>query len=163
VDAPGTVNDAAARDTFLRDGLRAALGALHDGTPPRWGRMTARQMVEHLHWSMELSTGRATADCPVPEEKRETYRRFLYHDRPSPPDFMNPVLVEGLPPLRFASLDEARAALLAEVERFLAQPPDAPGRMHPLFGLIGVEEWSRTHYKHVRHHLRQFGLLEEVP
>jgi hypothetical protein len=30
----------------------------------------------------------------------------------------------------------------------------------PVFGPIGYEEWHRTHYKHMHHHLLQFGLIE---
>ena len=30
----------------------------------------------------------------------------------------------------------------------------------PRFRVIGVEEWSRTHFKHGCHHLMQFGLIE---
>ena len=32
--------------------------------------------------------------------------------------------------------------------------------VHPTFGPLAAEEWSRSHFKHVYHHLLQFGLLE---
>jgi len=32
---------------------------------PGWGKMTAQQMVEHLAWAFELSTGQAHGECPV--------------------------------------------------------------------------------------------------
>jgi hypothetical protein len=33
-----------------------------------------------------------------------------------------------------------------------------------VFGPIGVEEWSRTHYKHGHYHLLQFDLIQgELP
>ena len=31
--------------------------------------------------------------------------------------------------------------------------------LHPVFGELNFEEWVLLHYKHVTHHLRQFGLL----
>ena len=31
---------------------------------------------------------------------------------------------------------------------------------HPVFGPLNFEEWVLLHYKHVTHHLRQFGLLK---
>jgi hypothetical protein len=78
---------------------------------------------------------------------------------------MNPLLKEGLPPLRFSSLGEAKKALMAEVDRFIIHSRDEPEavHVHPIFGAIGMEEWSRTHFKHAAHHLAQFGLLELEP
>jgi hypothetical protein len=87
-------------------------------------------------------------------------RRFLYSNRPTPPDFMNPVLTGGLPPLRYPGLDEARTALAGGIERFLAGAGSTDLHQHPVFGPIGYEEWHRGHYKHAHHHLLQFGLIE---
>jgi oxepin-CoA hydrolase / 3-oxo-5,6-dehydrosuberyl-CoA semialdehyde dehydrogenase len=153
------VNDAELRETFFRRLLFDALAPLHDGSQPGWGKMTVQQMVEHLTWAFELSTGQAQADCPVPEAQRERLKAFLYDNRPTPREFMNPVLAAGLPPLRHVGLAEARAALQVEVERFLQQASANPAvmHMHPVFGPIGIEEWARAHFKHSYHHLLQFG------
>jgi oxepin-CoA hydrolase/3-oxo-5,6-dehydrosuberyl-CoA semialdehyde dehydrogenase len=155
------VNDVELRDAFLRHVLLDALAPLSDTCKPRWGRMTSQQMVEHLTWAFELSTGQAHTDCPVPDAERERMKAFLHHNRPTPHEFMNPALVAGLPPLRHAGLAEARTALRVAVDRFLAQPDVTPGvvHTHPLFGPIGVEEWARAHFKHGYHHLLQFGLV----
>jgi oxepin-CoA hydrolase/3-oxo-5,6-dehydrosuberyl-CoA semialdehyde dehydrogenase len=156
------VNDEQLREAFLRALLMDALAPLSDGSEGRWGRMTAQQMVEHLGWSLELSTGRAQVDCPTPAEELEWMKRFLYRNRPSPPEFMNPALVDGLPPLRHRDLERAKAALAVELARFLEHAHAEPDAVHthPVFGPIGMEEWSRTHFKHGYHHLLQFGLVE---
>lgn len=157
------VNDSGLRDKFLRYLLLNALAPLSEDEMPRWGRMTPQQMVEHLVWAFELSTGQEHSDCPFSVPERERAMAFLYDDRPSPREFMNPALVAGIPPLRYASLVDAKIALGVEVRRFLQQLTTTPDGMytHQVFGPIGVEEWSRTHFKHGYHHLLQFGLLEE--
>jgi oxepin-CoA hydrolase / 3-oxo-5,6-dehydrosuberyl-CoA semialdehyde dehydrogenase len=162
VSVPFDVNDAGLREAFVRQGFLGALALLTEGEPARWGRMSAQQMVEHLEWTFAISTGRVQVECPVPEAERARVRAFLRSNMPTPQGFQNPVLTEGLPPLLRASLADAKAALHAEVERFVAQAAgDASAmRVHPLFGSIGVEDWWRTHYKHCHHHLQQFGLLE---
>jgi oxepin-CoA hydrolase/3-oxo-5,6-dehydrosuberyl-CoA semialdehyde dehydrogenase len=159
------VNDPELRYKVLRDRLADALSPLGPGEAARWGKMTAQQMVEHLAWTFEVSTGRARVECPVPEADRARMKRFLYSNRPSPPGFMNPALVDGLPPLRHPGLAEAREALRAELARFLEDSAAAPERLHthPVFGPINGEEWSRTHFKHAVHHLLQFGLVEIEP
>jgi oxepin-CoA hydrolase/3-oxo-5,6-dehydrosuberyl-CoA semialdehyde dehydrogenase len=158
---PFDVNDSRIRETLLRRTVVDALSKLREDTTPRWGKMTAQQMVEHLLWACELSTGRAQTDCPIPEAQREKIKAFLHDDRPTPREFANPVLAAGLPPLRYGSLLEAAAALAAETDRFFAQADTTPQvrHMHPVFGPIGIEEWARAHFKHVYHHLLQFGLI----
>jgi len=155
------VNDEDLRREFLREVLPRAIAILESHTPSRWGGMTAQQMVEHLTWAFDLSTGTRHVECPYTEDKRARLKAFLYDNRPSPQDFMNPALVGGLPPLQHPALPEARAALLASVRRFLDPPEEGSGvrHMHPIFGPLDRDEWSRTHFKHGVHHLSQFGLV----
>lgn len=159
---PFDVNDPKLRDAFFRDHLWDAIAILRDDAAPRWGRMTAREMVEHLSWVFEVSTGQASVECPVPEARRERYKAFLYDNTPMMHEFRNPALTAGLPPLRHTGLPEAKAALRHEVERFLDQCRDAPQAtyVHPVFGPIGMEEWGRSHFKHAYHHLLQFDLVD---
>ena len=95
IKRPFNVNDAALRETFLRTDVGMALADLREDTPAQWGRMTAAQMVEHLLWAMELSTGHGHVACEVPPEELARMKRFLYSNRPTPQEFMNPVLVSG--------------------------------------------------------------------
>ena len=159
---PFDVNDPLLRDRFFHGLLFQALAGLRADARPIWGEMSAQQMVEHLLWAVELSTGRAQVVCPLVEERREQLKAFLYDNRPTPRKFQNPVLATGLPPLRYASLPEATTALCLETERFLRQSGAASGAMHvhPVFGPIGAEEWDRSHFKHAYHHLLQFGLVD---
>jgi oxepin-CoA hydrolase/3-oxo-5,6-dehydrosuberyl-CoA semialdehyde dehydrogenase len=160
---PFDVNNGEVRSAFFRHLLCDALAALRDGSQPRWGRMTAQQMVEHLAWTFEVSTGKAYVECSVPEARRGRMKAFLYDDRPMLREFMNPALVAGLPPLRTAGLAEARTALRVEVDRFLELCRATPDALHthPVFGPIGTEEWARSHFKHGYHHLLQFDLVED--
>ena len=57
------VNDAEGRNEFIGGSLCDALGSLATESQPRWGAFTAAQMVEHLLWGFELSTGRRVADA----------------------------------------------------------------------------------------------------
>jgi oxepin-CoA hydrolase/3-oxo-5,6-dehydrosuberyl-CoA semialdehyde dehydrogenase len=159
---PFAVNDPALRARFFRPLLGEALAPLEGGARPRWGAMTAQQMVEHLQWGFEVSTGRVVLECPVPEAKRARMKPFLFNDTPMVHDFRNPALAAGLPSLRHPGLDSARAALADDIGRFLDYERSSPAAVHthPVFGPITVEEWSRAHFKHAYHHLLQFGLIE---
>ena len=159
------VNDATNRDLFLEAILPQALAGLTSDRRALWGQMTAQQMVEHLLWTFDISVGDAVSPCPVPEEKRRTLRVFLFDNRPTPRGFESPVLKAGLPPLRFGSIEEAIMELRRQVAAFLSQDAAARSveRIHPLFGPLDGEGWSRNHFKHGVHHLQQFDLIEVEP
>ena len=155
------VNDPELRESFLRHEVRRAVDRLGEASVASWGRMGAQQMVEHLIWAFELSTGQAHTECLVPVAELPRMKTFLYSNRPAPMDFMNPALVGGLPPLRYARLTEAKGALQRALERFLDGPRSSEQLYtHPVFGPIGYDEWHRTHCKHTYHHLLQFSLIE---
>lgn len=152
------------RERYLRDVIAECLGVLEAGVPARWGGMTAQQMIEHLLWSFETSTGKVTLTCPFPPEKVELLRPFLYDDRPARPGFRNPLLEGGLPPLRFDAFEASKAALAGEVHVFLEAWRATPRieRTHPVFGALTLDEWSRAHVKHCVHHFEQFGVVPEA-
>ena len=57
--------------------------------------------------------------------------------------------------------DHAKAALLSNLDRFLK---DKPGKervttAHFYYGWFNYHEWLIFHYRHFRHHFKQFGLL----
>ena len=158
------VNDALGRSTFIGRTLGDALASLSTESRPLWGGFTAAQMVEHLLWGFELSTGRRIAEAATSEEWQRKARAFLHDDRLMPRGFESPPLKDGVPPLLFSSIPEALSALTAETARFLEAAASEPAsrRVHPVFGACSVEEWSRIHFKHGVHHLMQFGLIELV-
>lgn len=49
-------------------------------------------------------------------------------------------------------------AFLGVMMRFVDQLGDVARRPHFLFGYLTPEEWARWGYRHIDHHLRQFGV-----
>jgi oxepin-CoA hydrolase/3-oxo-5,6-dehydrosuberyl-CoA semialdehyde dehydrogenase len=160
---PFDVNDADLRRRFLGGVLAEALAPLEADARPRWGAMTAQEMVEHLQWGFEVSTGRAAVECTVSDAKRARFKPFLLDGTPMVHGFRNPALAAGLPALRHGGLSQARAALEVEARRFLEHERSTPEAVHthPVFGPLTALEWGRAHFKHAYHHLLQFGLIEE--
>ncbi|HKQ98325.1 MAG TPA: hypothetical protein VJV75_10650 [Candidatus Polarisedimenticolia bacterium] len=155
------VNDAPARRRFLDDIAPRLLTALRAETRPEWGDMSARQMVEHLAWVFDLSSGAAQVACNVWRVKQVLLKAFLYVNIHAPRHIRNPALEGGLPALRWPGLAEAIAEWNRARRRFSEQDEIARSTpfMHPVLGPLVHEEWSRFHFKHVYHHMRQFGLL----
>ena len=57
-----------------------------------------------------------------------------------------------------AAVETECERLLLLVDRLGAGGPDALTKEpHPFFGRLSVEEWDALQWKHLGHHLRQFG------
>ena len=64
-------------------------------------------------------------------------------------------------PVQFASFTDAVNDLEKEIKDFLNLFINDANltTQHPVFGDLNFEDWVLLHYKHVAHHLKQFGLL----
>jgi oxepin-CoA hydrolase/3-oxo-5,6-dehydrosuberyl-CoA semialdehyde dehydrogenase len=160
---PFDVNDDDLRESFLRRVMFDALTDLTEDTLSLWGTMTPQQMIEHLRWAFQCSTGIIELPCYTPGNLLERAKRFLYDNRQTPHQFKNPAIGENMPPLHFSTLADAKAGLQKEIIRFFdhfREVPDAI-HVHPIFGPLEAQEWQRSHFKHCYHHLCQFGIIDE--
>jgi len=138
--------------------------SLQAGTAAKWGKMNAQQVIEHVGTVYIISTGKIKAELTTPVEHLPKYVEFLYSDKQFRENTKAPenMLGEEPPPLRFATIEEAKQKLegaIASFENYFNPNPETR-TMHPVFGELNYAEWVLMHYKHVTHHLRQFGLLE---
>lgn len=162
-EIPFDVNDYKLRETFFDQFLIDRITCLKEDTLPLWGKMVAQNMIEHLVWAFEISTGILEVPCRTPEKLLERVKSFLYSNNPTPREFRHPLLGENPPPFRFQNFSGAKDALQKENARFVIyfrEQPDAV-HVHPIFGPLGAEEWQRSHFKHCYHHLQQFGLINQ--
>ncbi len=149
--------------SFLRFGLFDSLVALDAGSTPTWGLMSAQQMVEHLADFFDVSYEKIIFPLSVPEEHLPNYREFLYSEKEFRENTKAPSNVLGETPIpeRLDSLAEATTNLQQSVGLFIKYFEENPGKttMHPAFGLLSFEEWVLLHFKHVKHHLKQFQVF----
>jgi hypothetical protein len=150
--------------TIAHDRDRAALierlGRLRAGSPRRWGRMSAPQMICHLTDSMRMATGAtAVSDASSPFGRTVMRVLALYVPLSWPAGIMTrPELdqtIGGTRPGDFATdLAECRS-MLAELAAQAGREDWPP---HPIFGPMSEATWFRWAYLHTDHHLRQFGV-----
>jgi Protein of unknown function (DUF1569) len=147
-------------DTATRQSVLKRIARLEPGTKPRWGRMSAHQMLCHLTDSFLAAIGEKQVS-PATGLVQRTLMKWgaLYSPIPWPKGLATRPEVEqgvgGTPPVDF-ELD--RAGLISVVERF-AEPGRAfSGHRHPVLGELRDSQWLRWGYLHTDHHLRQFGV-----
>ena len=119
-------------------------------------------MVEHLEFFLQMAAGKMDTEILTPESRIERMQESLYNYRPMPREFSHPLFRKGeVEDLRFASLDEAKEAMLKTYDEYIAfykENPDATA-INPVFGSLDDEMWELLNRKHINHHFEQFGLI----
>jgi hypothetical protein len=137
--------------------------SLSANSTAKWGVMNSREMIEHVATIFVVSTGKIKFDLTTPKEHLPKFLEFLYSEKQFRENTKAPaqVLGERPMPLRYANMEEALVKLEEAIAYFITFfKADAEKRtMHPVFGELNYAEWVLLHYKHVTHHLRQFGLM----
>ncbi len=151
-----------AAEYFLKNDYIPLIRRIPEYTPPEWGKMNLRQMVEHMSRDgFQVANGKHVFTDIVFPERVEKMQAFLRTDHPFRPNTVNILLPEEPLPPRHESLTGAINELEYEVLFFLMRFGAQPGLVvrNPIFGDLNYELWLRLSYKHAAHHLRQFGVL----
>ena len=132
------------------------LAGLRPDSPRRWGSLTPAQIVIHCLDTFDYTFG--VKDTEPPKGPMQSgLARWMVIDSPLPwPRGVRtaPQFFESEP----RAFDDDLAKLRACVERFSQGKSHATWGRSPMLGALTAEQWSRLQYRHLDHHLRQFGL-----
>jgi hypothetical protein len=133
------------------------IARLDPSAKPKWGRMTARQMVCHLNDSFRVGTGEKYASPATNPFTRTVIKWVALHTAvPWPKNMPTRPEVEqgrgGTPPSDWA---HDCAELCASIHAFADRHTFG---VHPIFGKMSQRDWHVWAYRHADHHLRQFGV-----
>ena len=122
----------------------------------KWGQMTVAQMLAHCSAWMEMAAG---LKCPPRSLIGRVFGRFakaaILGEEPLRRNMPSEKSLIMNDQHQFA---EERQRLLAWIDRFAAGGPGQCTRHpHSFFGHLTPAEWAILGYKHLDHHLRQFG------
>jgi hypothetical protein len=127
-------------------------------SPPLWGTMSVAQALAHCSAGVEMATGNI-------RPKRAFLGRFLgpfikkMIFRDDEPMRRNSPTAKDLVVKDERDFDDERRRLHGLIERFYTTgPAGCTDHPHAFFGVLTPEQWSVLMYKHLDHHLRQFGV-----
>jgi len=141
-------------DPRCREDLLTRYEQLTPDKRPTWGQMTCAQMIAHVVDPLKAAMGEKAVE-PKPGPFRNPILRHMIiywlpwpRGAPTAPEF-----VHTDDPDFKASL----ALLRVTVEEFAAGGEHEHREPHPAFGNLSHKAWGRLTYRHLEHHLRQFG------
>jgi Protein of unknown function (DUF1569) len=139
--------------------VKERLARLREDSPRQWGRMSAAQAVAHCAIALEWAVRDRTPDRMwlLPRMIGRVVKPMaLGNDDPmkrNSPTVKSLIIPDERP------LDTERQRLCELIDRFVAGGSMAcTAEQHPFFGKMTPEEWAILTYKHLDHHLRQFGV-----
>ncbi|NGZ76926.1 DUF1569 domain-containing protein [Saccharibacillus alkalitolerans] len=123
----------------------------------KWGEMNAAQMLAHCSGFQDLAMGRGAASRSLLGIFVGRFAKpVFYNDKPLPHN------MSTIPEIRITGekdFDNEKERLIDKIKTFQQSGPEAcTQRPHPFFGKLSAEEWGKGVYKHLDHHLRQFGV-----
>ena len=124
-------------------------------SPAQWGKMNVAQMLAHLQEPMAIALDGKTVKAnwlmrlifPLFKSKlwdEVPYKRSL----PTSPSFITLGSEKDF--------EKEKSGLMQMVNRFTEA--NILSDRHPVFGKLTKENWSKATWKHIDHHLQQFGV-----
>jgi len=137
------------------------LRQLHPETPRHWGTLTAGEMLCHLGDAHESVLGiRIPPGSPAPGPPRPVLKwMVLYAPIPWPKGAKTrPGVDPRLQGTRPGDFQADRQRTITSLQRLVLADPSSLAKRHFRFGPMSAANWYRWAYRHVEHHLRQFGV-----
>ena len=134
--------------------IETRIARLTPTQPGRWGSLSAPQMIVHLTDSMKMANGDLSVEPKRVPLRYPPLKQLVIYWLPFPKGVPTaPELLARAPTDWATNLAE----LLASIDRFAGRSGAASWPDHPAFGRMSARQWGVLAYRHIDHHLRQFG------
>jgi hypothetical protein len=137
--------------------VMARIDRLQPASRREWGKMDVAQMMAHCSITMDIATGRTNLPRVFIGRLLAPFIKSIYtNDKPFRKNGPTGKELIVADPRDFA---REREQLKVKLRQFSEGGEARCTRHpHPFFGPLTPQAWSRGMYKHLDHHLRQFGV-----
>ncbi len=144
-------------DKETHDELHERLGSLTPDAERQWGKMIPSQMMEHTARALEMATGqKPMQQLFLGKAIGWIFKGGFLGERPMPKNAPTGPTLKIVDDPNFDATRERLKALITDFHNLGESGAD--GNIHGFFGPLTGKQWGETQYKHVDHHLRQFGV-----
>ena len=142
-------------NTAERNEIIQRISQINENSEALWGKMTAAQMIVHCQAPIKIGVGELKLSSnlifmilgPIIKKKLMKEEPFEKH-LPTHKSF----IVKYDPEL------EAEKQKLIDLVNKLNDKKELLASKHPIFGKMNAAQWDMLNWKHLDHHLRQFGV-----
>jgi len=131
---------------------------LNEQKQPLWGKMNVAEMLNHSQRPLKVANGRMTiVESPNPFMRlaMRFYKSHMYNDTPWKQSLPT---IKDFKVIAYDNFLEEREKLIECMNEFNKKALNLHWPKHPFFGEFTNDQWGKMQYKHLDHHLRQFGV-----
>lgn len=137
-----------------RGELLRRIASIDENAKAQWGKLTADRMLSHITESLKMAVGELDVAGKKLPIRYTPLKQLIIYLLPFPKGAPTaPELLAG----KSGPLDEYKAELRRLIDTFIARKGRRDWRDHPAFGKLSEKAWGVLVYRHMDHHLRQFG------
>ncbi len=132
--------------------------SLTESSNGQWGKMEVGQMLYHCQFPLRIALKRYNfTKKPNPFLKLvfKSFKKNMYNDKLWKPNLPTAPGLKVITPKDFTSEKKKLSDLVTD---FYSESDKTEWDPHPMFGSFTQEQWGKMQYKHLDHHLRQFGV-----
>ena len=130
---------------------------LNPSTQALWGKMDVAQMLVHCREGLKLATGELKLKRLWLGYLLGPFMKSIYYN--DKPLSKNVPTAKEIKITSAAAFEAAKQELLDALEDYTNQKALHGERAsHPFLGYLTPEQWGKGMYKHLDHHLQQFGV-----
>lgn len=143
-------------ETDATNEILSRIDALQPSSQRQWGKMDIAQMLAHCSTTLDMASGRLNPPrILIGKLIGPFFKSILINEKPfgknGPTDKQLKISDQR-------DFVRERDGLKQKVRQFHEAGESGCTRYpHPFFGKLAPQDWSRGMYKHLDHHLRQFG------
>jgi Protein of unknown function (DUF1569) len=137
------------------DEITSRLIQLNKDSKPVWGKMNAGQMLNHCQMPLNIILEKEDYGVKPNWLINLLFKKSMYSDKlwrknmPTAPGFK---ITDA------KDFDKEKITIVSLLNELNAQRDRNDWQPHPAFGKLTKDEWGKMQYKHLDHHLRQFGV-----
>ena len=138
--------------------IKERIGQIRPDSARQWGKMNSAQALAHCAGALEIAVGDTVAPRMfIGRIVGSMIKSKIVGD--DKPLRRNSPTMPSLIIVKECDLQKEQARLTTLVDRFATTGPSGcTTSAHSFFGRMTPDEWSVLMYKHLDHHLRQFGV-----
>ncbi|HLV15414.1 MAG TPA: DUF1569 domain-containing protein [Xanthomarina sp.] len=145
-------------NTESQEYILTRINNLNEKSQAKWGKMNVNQMLAHCQKPLEVANGNLQLNTKISFPKKLMFKLFkplMYNDKPWQKN------LGTVREFRIADTKEftiEKSKLIDALNEFSKKQDNTNWPLHPLFGKFNTDQWGKMQYKHLDHHLTQFGV-----
>ena len=135
--------------------IKSRMAKLTEKSERQWGKMSVGQMAWHCQYPLKLAIKNKENNSKGNWLIKTFFKKSLYNDKPWRKNLPTAPQLKAKEPKDFTAEFNELSKLVDEFKNLQDRDTWYP---HPTFGDFTKEQWGQMQYKHLDHHLTQFGV-----